>query len=126
MGLLVGCALLTPLRPSSEEIFSADYGIYPDNYKEIVTSYISEYLIDPDSAKYSDWKEPSRNWYSNNNNIFYGYRVCVYVNAKNRLGGYGGKKLFYFLINDNKIIVHDGGNYLPGTQGEDQIYNLCE
>jgi hypothetical protein len=122
MGLW-GCAGVQ--RPTSEQLINADYGIYPTTYKEVTSQYISNLLIDPYSAVFSDWRGPIKGWYGNNRTLLYGYMICVAVNAKNRMGGYSGRKLYYILIKNDRVEVHDGGDYRSGTYGEERIYKMC-
>ncbi len=91
--------------PTQEQIANADYGPYPDNYQEIIKSYMENRLFDPYSAVYSNWSGPAQG-YSGGRLVqtSYGYRVCVDINAKNRTGGYVGKKRHYFVINNGRII----------------------
>lgn len=49
----------------------------------ICENLIKERLIDPASAQFSEIRYSPK-----------GGRVCGYYNARNRLGGYGGKRLF--------------------------------
>lgn len=112
-------------NPTPEQIKNADYGTQPENYKEITTEFISSRLIDPYSAVFSDWRGPSGGWFRNYNNLLFGYRVCVSVNAKNRMGGYIGRKSFYVLIKNGQVIAEEGGDYKSGTVGEQRIYDLC-
>jgi hypothetical protein len=112
-------------KPTQEQIINADYGKYPDNYKEITTEFISRRLVDPYSAVFSDWKGPTGGWYGNYRNLLFGHRVCVSVNAKNRMGGYTGSSLFFVLIKNGQVIAEEGGDYKPGTLGEQMVYDLC-
>jgi len=98
---LVACVT----RPTQQEISNADYGDYPNNYQEIIRSYMENVLFDPYSAVYSNWSGPSQG-YSGGRfvQIAFGYRVCVDINAKNRMGGYVGKKRYYFLIHNGRIV----------------------
>lgn len=118
-----GCA--GTQKPTAEQLSSADYGRFPHNYEEITKEYISSRLIDPDSGKFSDWVSPTKSWYKNFGDTFFGYRTCVFVNAKNRMGGYTGRKLYYVMIKNDRVIVQDGGDYRPGTMGEQRVYELC-
>lgn len=120
----VGCAAL--FIPPDEEIAKADYGSYPSNYEEIVKKHVTDYLLDPESAKFSNWKEPRKGWVRKSGSWHYGYKVCVYVNAKNRMGGYTGRKLTYVLIRNGNIIETEGGDYKYGTHGEEIVINLCK
>jgi len=121
---MYGCGLKPP--PTQQEIAKADYGRYPDTYKEIVTEYVTNRLIDPDSAKFSDWAAPYQAWYRDyRGNTFFGYKVCVFVNAKNRMGGYTGRKLYFVMIHNDRVVAEDGGDYRYGTVGEEEAYKLC-
>lgn len=119
----LGCAGVQ--KPTPEQLANADYGSYPADYKEITTQYISNILIEPYSAVFSNWRGPSKGWYGNYQGSFFGYRVCVSVNAKNRMGGYTGSKLHFVVINNGRVIVHDGGDYREGTMGEQWAYERC-
>jgi len=65
-----GCAGMQ--KPTPDQLANADYGSYPANYKEISTQYISNVLIDPYSAVFSDWKGPSTGWYRDYKGTFFG------------------------------------------------------
>ncbi len=120
---LIGCATMSP--PTPEQAENADYGRYPDSYKEIVTNFMSDLLIDPYSAVYSDWSGPSKGWAGEGLlGYFFGYRVCVEVNAKNRMGGYGGKKLYLFVINNGQVVYRHGG-FRYGSMGREETIKLC-
>lgn len=105
--LLAGCVH----RPTPEQMASADYGSYPDNYKELIQQHFSKRLFDPYSAQYSDWRGPSSGYWSKpfGGETLFGYRACVEVNAKNRMGGYTGSKQYFFMIRNGSIIYEDGG-----------------
>ncbi len=100
------CSLLSCVTmPTQEEVSKADYGAYPNNYQEVIKNYMENLLFDPYSAVYANWRGPVQG-YSGGRFIqtAFGYRVCVDINAKNRMGGYVGKKLFYFLIYNDHIV----------------------
>lgn len=98
---LISCAT----RPTQQEIKNANYGPYPYDYQEIIKNNMENLLFDPYTAVYSDWRGPTSG-YSGGNFIqtAFGWRVCVNINAKNKMGGYVGKKLHYFLINNDRIV----------------------
>ncbi len=101
--MLVGCATV----PSQEELSRLDYGPSPARYEETIKKYFDGVLFDPYSAHY-DFESP-RQWYVKDSplmggQIFAGYLVRVGVNAKNRLGGYAGKKVYGFIINKEQIV----------------------
>jgi len=89
----------------------AEFGKYPAKYQEIIKSYLEKYLKDPDSAKYSVFTKPRKEFAIDNalnKHAIYGYSACVLVNAKNSYGGYTGNHLFWFFIqNDNIIRAQD-------------------
>ncbi len=98
----------------------ADYGAYPDNYREIIEAAMTGMLKDPDSARYSGFTQPKHDQvvevqYPHRGLILdtsvapkktaiYGYAVCAAVNAKNSFGGYTGDKLYWFLIRNGQVV----------------------
>ncbi|WP_298439215.1 hypothetical protein [Geobacter sp.] len=93
---LTGCAAIH--KPSPEEVKNANYGSYPREYQEVIKSYFEQTLIDPYSAVYSRWRGPSKGYMYDITGAYFGYRVCVDVNAKNRMGGYTGNQPYFFVI----------------------------
>ncbi len=91
--------------PTQQEILNADYGKYPNDYQETVKSYMGNLLFDPYSAVYSNWRGPAQG-YSGGRFVqtAFGYRVCVDINAKNRMGGFVGNKRHYFVIHNDRIV----------------------
>ena len=103
---LAACSLVSCVTmPTQQEISNADYGAYPNDYQEIIKNNMEKLLFDPYSVVYSNWRGPAQG-YSGGRFIqtAFGYRVCVDINAKNRMGGYVGNKLHYFLIHDGRIV----------------------
>jgi hypothetical protein len=111
-------------KPTPDQIANAYYGQYPDNYKEIIQKHMANVLIDPDSVKYSGWNGPSKGYFQDFGKTFWGYRVCVEINAKNRMGGYTGRQTQFFIISDGRI-AHKEGGYRSGSVGEEMVYNAC-
>lgn len=99
-------------QPTKEEIENADYGEFPTNYKELVKTYMQTLLFDPYSAHYRYTLEPMKHVIeaSTKEETIYCYYVMVYINAKNRMGGYTGEKSYFFFIRNNIIIDHLGGD----------------
>ena len=119
----ISCASAPP--PTPEQIAAADYGPFPENYQEIVQSHMANVLIDPASAEYVNWRGPSKGWAGDRMSGYsFGYRVCVEVNAKNRMGGYAGRKLWHFVIRDGKVAQSLGG-YDYGTVGAEEALKYC-
>lgn len=105
--------------PSPEQVASADYGPYPDNYEQIVRNYHRTYLKDPSTAQYRGFSTPMKVWWGNRmSGAKFGYRVCVTYNARNSYGGYVGFKTDAALINNGRVI-----DYLPN--GENFGHNVC-
>jgi hypothetical protein len=100
---LSGCA--TP--PSQQQIASLDYGSPPHNHEATIKRYFDNVLFDPYSAHY-DFELPQQYWVKDaplrGGKVHAGYFVRVGVNAKNRMGGYVGKKVYGFIIKDERII----------------------
>ncbi len=68
------CATVPP--PTTAEFETADFGTFPEKYKEISQSTISPSLFDPYSAQYSNLKEPLKGWRRIDGNNVFGYYAC--------------------------------------------------
>jgi hypothetical protein len=96
---MAGCVAATPVNrpvrimPTEAE---AQFGPIPENYQDLVSGYIRGALIDPESARFDFESKPSPQ-----SNGWYG---LVWVNAKNRMGGYTGKQEHEYLIKHGEII----------------------
>ena len=105
---LSACATVnSTYAPTEEELAQADYGEKPIDYKPIIKAYVLETLIDPESARFYNFSIPKKDWLSEFEgfgvNKYFGWLVCVNVNAKNRTGGYTGKQPHHFIMRGNKI-----------------------
>lgn len=118
----LGCAAAN--KPSPQQIATADYGTYPDNHRPLVEDYMKKLLFDPYSAVYDDWRGPSKGYFYDMTGTYYGYRVCVDINSKNRMGGYVGSQPFYFMIKDGRVVKMEG-SYRYGTVGAETVRKLC-
>lgn len=114
-GVVIAVAMLSAcaIKPSPSELASADYGAYPDNYKEIVGGYESLRLKDPSSAVYQYMGMPQKAW-NGLGGSQYGYAVCAFINGKNSFGAYVGARPNYFLIRDGRVVrsVEGDGQYM--------------
>lgn len=102
--LLAGCTR----QPSQKELAELDYGMpLTIDCRAVIKNYFDRVLYDPYSAHY-EFDPPHKSWYREplfeGNKLYAGYIVFVWVNAKNRMGGYTGAKRYGFLFKNNEII----------------------
>jgi hypothetical protein len=90
---------------------TAPYGPYPDNYKDVVMSWLNKQLIDPDSARIEWDGEPKPADLGKDGEHLYGYLVNFTVNARNRFGGYTGNQKHAVLIRNGEVIKGLGFGY---------------
>jgi len=103
--LLIGCASF----PSAQQNTAADHGPYPQNYQEIVHSWISKTFFDPYSVQDVQISSPTKGWATGaplfgEKSVYYGWEVIVSANGKNRFGAYVGIQKFDLLIRNGLII----------------------
>ena len=104
--LVSGCQT----APSKEAVASAEYGPYPDNYKELIQAFVARVAIDPDpNSTKVEFELPVKGYMPESNNPFapypyeFGWIVNTWVNGKNRYGGYTGERPWTFLLRDGEI-----------------------
>ena len=103
---LAGCA--TP--PTQEQIATADYGSYPQDYERLVKAHYAATLIDPYSVVYERIAPPTkRMWGDRIDGAHYDYKVCVTYNAKNRMGGYVGATTDALMFHNGVLVQVIGG-----------------
>ncbi len=118
--LLCGSLILTAcagIQPNQAEINSAYYGepVSQELFTANVENLMSRVLIDPSSATY-ECMEPAKGWAAQYfDNLIFGYLGICEINAKNRFGGYTGRKRMVFMIAQQKgksvILRLDDGDY---------------
>lgn len=106
---LSGCATTnSTYAPTDEEIDKASYGEKPTQYKQRIETYVKSSLIDTESAQFTNYSEPKKDWLAKFEGFggvkYFSWLVCVEVNAKNRYGGYVGRKPYFFIFQGNEII----------------------
>jgi hypothetical protein len=90
----------------------------PTNYQDIVISGAKQVLIDPDSAKFRfiGSTQPCTARYANTTVAYkrgivgvtkQGQCGVVWVNAKNKFGGYTGERPNLFILDGNSLILFD-------------------
>ena len=101
----IGCASVAEIPP--EQKASADYGDYPDNYEQLIKDYFEVRLFDPYTANYK-FSKPIKG-YTRKAPVVgggiheFGYVVIVWINAKNRMGGYVGIKRYPMFIKNGVV-----------------------
>lgn len=101
---MTGCASLPP--PSAQELAVADYGpeITPEYAEKKIVQYFGRILIDPYSAIYRNSTQVQKHWMRDRSGKFhYGYATGFAVNAKNRMGGYTGEKLYFIVFYKGEV-----------------------
>lgn len=108
---------------------TADFGIYPKNYQDIVKAYFAQRLKDPESARYTNFRAPAKDVQSDVSTmqITYGYSTCVDINAKNSYGGYVGARQYWLFIRNGQIIdVHDPDVFSIGFLRAKQVDMIAD
>lgn len=81
------------------------YGVYPIAYKELITRWLGEQLIDPASAQIEWLGEPKRVVAKmRGEETFAGYMVDFKVNSRNKFGMYTGKQARRVYIRSGEIV----------------------
>jgi len=75
-------------------------GPFPTNYRDNVISYVKDAFFDPYSIRDAEISYPQQG------HLFFqqGWLTCLRANAKNRLGGYTGRKVVALLINNGRVV----------------------
>ncbi|HGM4966202.1 TPA: hypothetical protein ACKP0L_004543 [Pseudomonas putida] len=125
-----------PVAPSSpdptlQELQSADYGQYPNNYEQLVKQWTESSLKDPNSAIINKISKPRKEYIFQNRAPVFGYSICALVNAKNSYGGYTGNQVYWIFINNGKVLRYQNtqekiGGFLPGTLISVNHYVSCD
>ena len=122
LGLLTSCATTAP---SPAELAALDYGPYPDNYETVVRDYLQGQLKDPESARLRLASRPDTRWQKFFGKLYYGWRVCYFVNGKNSYGGYTGEHLYYFILRSDQV-VFELAEKPEATIWDKTIQDACE
>lgn len=86
----------------------AQYGVYPIAWKEIITRWLGERLLDPASADIEWLGEPKAVDLIKKGQHNYGYLVELKVNSRNRFGAYTGKQKYTVLLRNGEIVKSEG------------------
>ncbi|HSH38156.1 MAG TPA: hypothetical protein VK993_05165 [Chthoniobacterales bacterium] len=85
---------------------SPKFGVYPIAYREIITRWLSDRLLDPSSAKV-EFNEPLAGEIKTKTGRASGYSVEFRVNSRNKFGMFTGFQKFRVLIRNGEIIWAD-------------------
>lgn len=93
--------------PDPSQIATADYGPAPSgDYRQQIRDWFAGTLIDPTSPLYT-FDTPFKGYTKDSplygTKLEFGWVVCGTVNAKNRMGGYTGRDVFFSLFRDNRL-----------------------
>ena len=81
------------------------YGVYPIAYRELITRWLGEQLIDPASAQIEWLDEPKAVVVkARDGSPFAGYVVDFKVNSRNKFGMYTGKQARRVYIRSGEIV----------------------
>jgi hypothetical protein len=95
---------LTPLPTDADAANAANYGSAPLNAPDLVRAFYRARLVDPESARYEMISAPVASWaVANTGKVIWGHRVCVRLNAKNRMGGYAGAQTDAIFFKGNQV-----------------------
>jgi len=111
LGLLLVVLAFVPLgalAQNSSPSPNAVYGAYPQNYQEIITAWLNQALLDPNSLIIK-WKgEPRPGELTIQGRTISGFLVDFTVNARNMFGAYTGAQKHTALIRDGKVVTATG------------------
>lgn len=75
-------------------------------------------IIDPESARFQ-FKALKNGWARLNRQTTGCCIVKVWVNAKNRLGGYTGKQPYWFVLKGDRIVLYTNPDFVPEANWAD-------
>lgn len=94
----------TPLPSQAQTTNPANYGVRPNDAPALVRAFYGARLVDPESVRYEMISTPVADWaVGNTGAIIWGHRVCVRLNAKNRMGGYSGAQTDAIFFKGNVV-----------------------
>jgi hypothetical protein len=85
---------------------SPKYGVYPIAYREIITRWLGDRLMDVSTAKL-EFDEPKATEVKAKTSKASGYAVDFRVNSKNKFGMYTGFQKYRVLIRNGEIVWAD-------------------
>ncbi len=105
-----------------QEAKTADKGPYPWEYGALVQQFISDVFFDPSSVLDFEMTKPTASWWRGpglgrvRERTTFCWMVMFTANAKNRMGGYVGKKAYVVYIRDARIVSNEEILWNPRTE----------
>ena len=87
------------------QVSNTEYGERPDKYPMILKKYLIKVIKNYKEAKIEFVNEPNKMSLKHLGEVYTGYRLCLSVNEKTG-DYYRGWKNHFFMINDNKVVLH--------------------
>lgn len=118
--MLSGCSIAQP-QPREDPVAKLSVaevknlyekaGQYPKNYEEIIKNYLNDVLFDPYSA-HVDIMQPRFGYIETGykHEVKYGWVGVVFINAKNRMGAYTGRKSHGYCIHNGTLTAFEDYN----------------
>lgn len=130
---IIGIILLTACvaipKPTKEQLASADYGPFPESWKELTSSALAAELVRPETLYIRKIEQPRKLWVRTpDDEDIYGWGVCgMLVMGISRL------EQFFVLIRDDEVIYEELGfklaKHLPGKtwfNKKGASYEICK
>jgi hypothetical protein len=96
------------IAPNPQEVATANYGAYPTDLRQIVDRWMRDTLYDPHSVLDLEIGPPSKYVLQEaplmGGGRTFGYLVQAKLNAKNRMGGYTGRKTVNLIIRNGEVV----------------------
>lgn len=123
--LSTSCGIYGSLKsesaPDQTQLLLANYGPPPAEYREKIQRYFHSNLVNPVGV-ILEYGEPIRGWMNlarepnaafpgaHGTRVAYGYIVCGFINAQNRMGGYTGRQLYFSFFERGEVAVTNWGS----------------
>ncbi len=119
-----GCGIYGAIKsdpdPTSANLQAADYGPSPMDYQEKIKKHFHSTLVNPVGLivecgnPRNGWlkvaKEPNSSFPgAHGYKVIYGWYVCGFLNAQNRMGGYSGRELYFAFFQDGELVASNWG-----------------
>jgi hypothetical protein len=111
--------------PTAEQLENADYGSYPNNYRQSIKNYSKRLSKDPDSVQWKFNSLPQQMWSKYYGGVRYGYGVCTEINEIKSSGGYTGFRTHFFLIKNGRVVEHIYDSEREPDKYREYVQNRC-